>query len=228
MDNRSTFEEKVMLAQELKEGTKKSHSLAENTSFVKGFLRGTLSEYNYVVLLSNFYYIYRALEEEVGVHNKNPKVGSINFEELKRVPSIVEDLKYFIGYDWVNRVTLTDATQKYVNRIREVSKESPYLLLGHHYTRYLGDLSGGQILKGIAKKALKLEDEGLAFYDFKKIDDTKAFKEKYRSVLNSIDLTESERNAIVVEANYAFRLNMYMFEEFEGNIFKTLWNLVRG
>ena len=228
MDNRSTFEEEVMLAQELKEGTKKSHSLAENTSFVKGFLRGTLSEYNYVVLLSNFYYIYRALEEEVGVHNKNPKVGSINFEELKRVPSIIKDLKYFIGPDWANRVALTDATERYVQRIREVSKDSPYLLLGHHYTRYLGDLSGGQILKGIAKKALKLEDEGLAFYEFDKIDDNKVFKERYRSVLNSIDLTESEINAIIVEANYAFRLNMYMFEEFEGNVFKTIWNLIRG
>ena len=101
-------------------------------------------------------------------------------------------------------------------------------MLGHHYTRYLGDLSGGQILKGIAKKSLKLGDEGLAFYEFDKIDDNKVFKERYRSVLNSIDLTESEKNAIIVEANYAFRLNMYMFQEFEGNVFKTIWNLIRG
>ena len=30
------------LAKELKEGTKKSHSAAENTKFVAGFLRGVL------------------------------------------------------------------------------------------------------------------------------------------------------------------------------------------
>ena len=40
-----------------------------------------------------------------------------------------------------------------------MAKDNPILLVGHHYTRYLGDLSGGQILKGIAKKALKLKDD---------------------------------------------------------------------
>ena len=47
--------------------------------------------------------------------------------------------------------------------VLEIAKEEPYLLIAHHYTRYLGDLSGGQILKNIAQKALNLDQQGLAF-----------------------------------------------------------------
>ena len=119
-----------------------------------------------------------------------------------------------------------------MNRIHEVAKSEPELLIGHHYTRYLGDLSGGQILKGIAQKALNLKDEGLCFYEFGKIDNAKIYKEKYRSILDELPLTESQQNAIITEANYAFRLNMYMFDTLEGNslvsFFKVLIGVIRG
>ena len=41
------------------------------------------------------------------------------------------------------------------------------LLLAHAYVRYLGDLSGGQIIGGRIKRAYGLKDkDGIAFYDF--------------------------------------------------------------
>jgi heme oxygenase len=47
-------------------------------------------------------------------------------------------------------------------------------------------------------------------------------------VLDGLELDEEQRNAIIVEANYAFRLNMYMFDELQGNATKSLgkilWN----
>ena len=81
----------------------------------------------------------------------------------------------------------------------------------------MGDLSGGQILKGIAQKALNLRDVGLEFYDFPEIEDKKEFKESYRSILDNLPIDQSTMNAIITEANFAFRLNMYMFEEIQGN-----------
>ena len=92
----------------------------------------------------------------------------------------------------------------------------------------MGDLSGGQILKGIAEKALNLNGEGLNFYEFGKIDNAKIYKEKYRSILDNLPLTDSQQNAIITEANYAFRLNMYMFEQLEGNSLASFCKIIMG
>lgn len=212
-------------AKEIKEGTKKSHTAAENTGFVKNFLKGVVSKDSYKTLIADFYFIYRALEEECDKHKDNPALSPILSDSLKRVTNIERDLRYFYGPNWRSIIKPTDSCQCYVNRIREIE---PELLVGHHYTRYLGDLSGGQILRNIASKALKLEDEGLWFYDFKDIEDPKAFKTEYRAALDSLPLKDKE--AVINEANHAFKLNMYVFDEIQGNaakgFLKYLWSLV--
>ena len=233
MDNRSTIEEKEMtFSKEIKEGTKKSHSAAENTAFVKSFLRGVVSKDSYKVLVADLYFVYRTMEEEVRKLKDHPVVGKLNLPELERVDNLERDLRYFYGPIWRGLIKPTEACDRYCNRIIEVAKDEPELLVGHHYTRYLGDLSGGQILKNIAEKAMNLNGEGLYFYQFDKIDSAKEYKTKYRSILDELPLTESQQNAIITEANYAFRLNMYMFDTLEGNslvsFFKVLIGVIRG
>ena len=219
-------------AKELKEGTKKSHSAAENTAFVKSFLRGVISKESYRTLVSDLYFVYVALEEEFRIFKNDPILGALYLPELERVVALETDLRYYFGPIWRSIVKPSEQCQRYVDRIHEVAKTEPELLIGHHYTRYLGDLSGGQILKGIAEKALNLNGEGLNFYEFGKIDNAKIYKEKYRSILDTLPLTDSQQNAIITEANYAFRLNMYMFEQLEGNslvsFFKILMGVIRG
>ena len=215
-------------AKELKEGTKKSHSAAENTAFVKSFLRGVISKESYRTLVSDLYFVYVALEEEFRIFKNDPVLGKLYLPELERVTALERDLRYYYGPIWRSIVKPSEECQRYVDRIHEVAKSEPELLIGHHYTRYLGDLSGGQILKGIAEKALNLKDEGLYFYEFDKIDNAKIYKEKYRSILDELPLTESQQNAIITEANYAFRLNMYMFEQLEGNSLTSLCKIIIG
>jgi heme oxygenase len=90
----------------------------------------------------------------------------------------------------------------------------------------MGDLSGGQILKNIAKKAMKLEgSNGTAFYDFDGIKNHGAFKKSYREALDTLPVDESTANRIVDEANHAFHLNMKMFDELKGNWLVALWRL---
>ena len=214
-------------SKQLKEGTKKSHTMAENTSFVASFLRGVVDESKYRQLIANFYFIYHALESEMEINKDNPFVGPMRLNGLERHDALVEDCKYFYGDDWKDIIRPTEETQKYVSRIHEVAKENPELLIAHHYTRYMGDLSGGQILKGIAQKALNLKEDGLAFYEFPEIWDKKGFKESYRRVLDTmIPATQKDVDSIIVEANYAFRLNMYMFEEIQGNAGKSFGKIV--
>ena len=213
----------MTFSKELKIGTKKSHSAAENTSFVASFLRGVVSKESYKKLVSDLYFVYSAMEEEVEKLKDHPIIGQLQLPDLNRVDALEQDLRFFYGPIWRSLVTPSEACNQYVNRIREVAKNEPELLVGHHYTRYLGDLSGGQILKGIAEKALALGDgQGLKFYDFEKIEDAKAYKAGYRGILDGLPITEHQANAIIVEANYAFRLNMYMFDTLEGNWFQSL------
>ena len=217
----------MTFSKELKIGTKKSHSAAENTSFVASFLRGVVSKESYKKLVSDLYFVYSAMEEEVEKLKDHPIIGQLQLPDLNRVDALEQDLRFFYGPIWRSLVTPSEACNQYVNRIREVAKNEPELLVGHHYTRYLGDLSGGQILKGIAEKAMELGDgQGLKFYDFEKIEDAKAYKAGYRGILDGLPITEHQANAIIVEANYAFRLNMYMFDTLEGNWIQSLLQMI--
>ena len=212
-------------ALQLKTETKKSHTTAENSKFVTSFLKGVVSEESYKQLVANFYFIYRAMETEFDKHSDNPVLSEVHTKLLSRTNQLERDLRYFYGPIWRSIITPTEQCQRYVNRIREVSEDDPELLIGHHYTRYMGDLSGGQILRGIAQKSLNLRNgEGLHFYDFEGIGDKRVFKDGYRSMLNHLPINQSQANAIITEANFAFRLNMYMFDELKGN---SLWSFIK-
>ena len=219
-------------AKELKEGTKKSHSAAENTKYVASFLRGVLDPEEYRKLIANFYFVYSAMEEEMRLFAdmKHRSLNKIYFpKELDRTPALEQDLRYYYGPIWRSHIEQSEACKTYVHRIKSLGQEDPLLLLAHHYTRYIGDLSGGQILKGIAQNALNPpKGEGLHFYDFPNIKDAKEFKNLYRSRLNSIKFSESQKNALITEANYAFRLNMYLFDELQGDARKGLFKVIVG
>ncbi|MFQ3617646.1 MAG: heme oxygenase (biliverdin-producing) [Cyanobacteriota bacterium] len=211
------------LASKLREGTKKSHSMAENTGFVACFLKGTVEPTSYRKLVANLYFVYSAMEEEMQRHREHPLLSRLYFPELNRKASLEQDLTYYFGQNWKEQVAPSDAAQDYVARIRKVSNENPELLVSHLYTRYLGDLSGGQILKKIAQNAMNLSDgQGTSFYEFEQIPDEKAFKVMYRDRLDSLPVDEATADRIVDEANAAFGMNMAMFKELEGNLIKAI------
>jgi heme oxygenase len=215
------------LATKLREGTKKAHTMAENVGFVKCFLKGVVEKTSYRKLVSNLYFVYSAMEEEMDRHQNHPLLSQIYFVELNRKASLEQDLYYYYGSNWREQVAPSTAAEAYIARIREVSANAPELLIAHSYTRYLGDLSGGQILKGIAQRAMNLADgEGTAFYEFKDISDEKAFKNKYRQAMDNLPIDEATADRIVEEANAAFGMNMQMFQELEGNLIKAIGQML--
>ena len=137
--------------------------------------------------------------------------------ELERLQCLEEDMEFYFGEEWKEHVPISDVTKAYVNRIHEVADKDPALLLAHHYTRYLGDLSGGQILRKMAMKAMDLPStgEGVKFYVFENIPDAKKFKNMYRSRLDELNIDKVKADEIVKEANYVFMLNIYLFQEID-------------
>nr|YP_010471102.1 heme oxygenase [Synarthrophyton patena]UVF62931.1 heme oxygenase [Synarthrophyton patena] len=215
------------LAEQLRQGTTKSHSMAENVSFVKSFLGGVVDKTSYRILLANLFFVYSAIEEEMYKNKNDLAICPIYFDQLNRKKSLEKDLSYYYGLDWQAMIVPSTVTQIYVSRIHEIGKNQPELLISHAYTRYMGDLSGGQILKNIAKNAMQLsDDEGTEFYIFREIENDKEFKRKYRQALDSISVTEDQVDLIISEANVAFNLNMKMFQELNFNIVKIMLMLL--
>ena len=210
------------LSKQIKEGTKKSHTMAENTGFITCFLKGVVEKQSYIKLMSDLYHVYSSMEEEIEKYKNDLMVSKIYYPELFRKESIEKDLQYYLGDNWKSQVTQTNSCKEYVARIKEVSISSPMLLISHHYTRYIGDLSGGQVLKGIAQTALKVNDDAMNFYMFKDIPDEKQFKNNYRSALDSLPLSQTQIDLIVAEANNAFKYNMKVFNEIEGNLISAI------
>ena len=210
---------------DLKEGTKESHSAAENTKFVASFLRGVVDYEEYRKLLTNFYYVYDTMEQRIR-ETEDPMVQAIRSENLERKEGIERDLEYYYGVDWKEKQIPSEACNKYCARINEIAEERPHLLVAHHYTRYIGDLSGGKILKEITARVLNPpEGKGLDFYEFPSIPNAKEFKNNYRAVLDNLGTTTAQEKELIEEANYAFQLNMFMFEEIQGNATKSFLRL---
>lgn len=210
----------------LRESTRKSHSMAERAGFIRGFLRGVVDLPNYRQLLTDYYHVYDAMETVMS-RSQHPVVQAIYFEELKRLPALTQDLEHFAGPAWHIGLKPSIAAEAYAARIHDVARENEELLVAHAYTRYLGDLSGGQILKKILVGALNLADgEGIAFYEFPEISDHASFKQKFRKTLDELPLTASSEAAIIAEANLVFGHNTAVFNELDGNAWDSVVSII--
>lgn len=206
----------------LREGTKHSHTMAENTAFMKCFLKGVVERSFFRKLLADLYFVYSALEAELQRYQNHPVLGAIYFPELHRQASLEKDLAFYYGENWREEIVPSPAGKVYVARIREVANTQPELLIAHAYTRYMGDLSGGQALRNIARSAMDLPaDQGTAMHEFDQIptpEAKRAFKENYRQALDSLSVDEEMIQKIVAEANYAFALNRDVVHELEADV----------
>ncbi|XP_027728748.1 heme oxygenase 1 [Vombatus ursinus] len=206
------------LSEVLKEATKEVHTQAENVEFLKNFQKGQVPLEGFKMVMSSLYHIYLALEDELEQNKTHPALAPVYFpEELNRTPALEQDMEFWYGRQWRKEIPYTAATEKYVNRLRDLGRTEPELLVAHAYTRYLGDLSGGQILKKIAQKSLGLPStgEGVAFFSFPAIASATKFKQLYRSRMNAIEMSPATKKKVVEEAQTSFLLNIQMFEELQ-------------
>ncbi|EKR25530.1 heme oxygenase [Leptospira interrogans serovar Bataviae str. L1111] len=213
----------MSLATILREGTSEEHKAAESSAFIRCFMKGILEKGTYARHLEAFYYVYESMEEELERNKNNLVLKSIYFPELYRKNALLEDLQFFYGTWKPNDHQPSVATQDYVKRIRKISETQPELLAAHSYVRYLGDLSGGQILKKVAARALNLpEGKGISFYEFPMIQDINGFKQNYRTALDSLLVNDSEKQSILAESKQVFLLNQGIFSELEQDLVSAI------
>jgi heme oxygenase len=179
-------------------------------------LHSTISRVAYVGLLCELGAMYGALGEELDAHAEHPALAGIELEPLRRHHQLELDIAALGGTKTPcgpsRRTTAT-----YVNRLRTIGASEPGLLVAHAYVRYLGDLSGGQILRGRVAKAFGLHGEdGVAFYAFPQIGDVRAFKNAFRGAID-VAATVVPPDAIIREALLSFSLHEQLFAELESS-----------
>ncbi len=207
----ATSPEALPLSAAFKQGSAELHDEAENSTFIEQLMGGKVSLAGYVNYLKSLRVVYAALEEASRQHAADPIVAELHDPALERLATLDADIETLsTGAPEESLCQLTEA-RAYAARITAAAEEDPVRLVAHHYTRYLGDLSGGLAIGRILARTYELT-EGLTFYDFADIK-AKTYKDGYRARLDALPLNDAQREAGVDEVRTAFRHNQRNFAE---------------
>ena len=197
----------------LRERSHGAHSHSEHAGFMADLMRGRGTRDDYIALVAQHWFIYAALEAAAERMRHDPVAAPFISDKLTRLPALEADLEFLIGPDWRARVSPLPTTARYVARIAEVGATWPGGFVAHHYTRYLGDLSGGQFIGKVMSRQFGFETNGIGFYLFGDIADPHAFKEVYREQLDAAPWDAAEQERVIDEVLVAYRFNTDLFAD---------------
>lgn len=204
----------------MRDGSAAEHREAESSEYVERLVAGELAAEGYVELLLRLRAVYAALESVGQLLRDDAIAGGFHDPGLDRLDAINADLAF-----WAPDAPalVSPAADEYVARIL-ASAQWGGLYLAHHYTRYLGDLSGGQVIGRVLSRTFNLDGSGVDFYEFTAIPKPKPYKDEYRRRLDALGLSAADQQRVVDEVKVAFQLNRAIFEELADRLGQ--WQLV--
>lgn len=204
----------IPFSQALRERTRGGHSASEGANFMDDLMKGNGSREDYIALVAQHYFIYEALETAALQFTTDPEAAAFISPQLTRLPALRADLAFLIGDNWLSTIAPLPTTERYVARIHEVAADGwAGGFIAHHYTRYLGDLSGGQIIRTLMQRQFGFETNGVGFYLFDEIAKPKEFKETYRDQLDAVAWSSEERERVIDEVMVAYGFNTDLFSD---------------
>jgi heme oxygenase len=132
--------------------------------------------------------------------------------ELNRSDAIASDLEALRPRLSAAPIGLLASTRAYVERILATEHDSARYL-AHHYVRYLGDLSGGQVMRVWLSRHYELAENETAFFHFEEIPKPVPFKNAYRSGIDALELGAEREQDLIDEAIASFAANEEIFAE---------------
>jgi heme oxygenase len=197
------------LSARLREETRELHRAVERSVFVRTLLRGALEQRPYALLLRGLHGVYAALESGLERHAADPRLAPFAEPALRRRAALESDLHALAGPSW-RRLAPPSAALRYGERLDDLAAHRPPLLAAHAYVRYLGDLSGGQLLAGIVGRSV---GRSTAFYDFGDPAEVAHRSGALRRGLDALGADATTADAVVDEACTAFALHAALFDE---------------
>jgi heme oxygenase len=196
------------LADMLRERTRAAHAQAERSGIVQDLLRGQATREGYALYLRNLLPAYAALESALERRRAEPVIAPVAIPAVYRLQAIEADLTALTGPDWRRKLPLLPEGAVYAGRIARVAHAEPARLIAHVYTRYLGDLNGGQVLKALLARTLGLNAAALAFHEFPSAGDLVTLKKDLRAAIDRAGQEAADLSAVVEEGEHAFGCNI--------------------
>lgn len=200
------------LSARLRSLTAQAHEAAETSAFVVDLMRGALDLDAYAHLLEQYSSIYNALELTAGKMRENEATCELFSVELNRSEAITADLEALRPRLNAAPIGMLASTRAYVEQILATEHDA-VRYLAHHYVRYLGDLSGGQVMKVWLARHYQLRDSESTFFHFTEIPKPVPFKNAYRRRLDALDLDAAAEQRLIDEAIASFAANQEIFVE---------------
>ena len=195
----------------MRERTQALHRRAERSGFISEILREKGDREGYALFLRNLLPAYEELERGLERHRQSPIFAAVAWADLRRAAALQHDLSGLAGRHWQRTVALLPSANRYARQVAAAATGNGERLLGHAYVRYLGDLSGGQVLKKLLARSFALGPDVLSFFEFPLIADPAAFKLEFRSAIDAAARLVDVQ-AVVDEAAMAFELNIELSE----------------
>ncbi|GAB3121157.1 biliverdin-producing heme oxygenase [Glaciibacter psychrotolerans] len=202
------------LAGHIRASSQSQHTSTENRSFITELMGGSLSLAAYTQYLAQYAWIYEALEDLIGRVDVStvPGLDALFDPRLVRMNAIEADLVALGAAHWRDIYPPLAATAEYVEHLRGLDASDGVQALAHHYTRYLGDLSGGQAIASLVARHYGAAPEQLRFFRFEQIESVVRYKRAYRENLNRLDLTDEQVRLLVAEVDASFSFNGALFD----------------
>lgn len=203
-----TDDEPLDVAALVRAASADDHKDAENRGYIVALMKGELSLEEYTRYLAQLAWVYEALEAR-GARPGDPGVFD---PELARMAAIESDLAALGAADWREAHPPLPATTAYAEHLRAIADDQ-VRFLAHHYTRYLGDLSGGQAIAKLVARHYGATEAQLGFYRFETAaDGVVTYKRGYREAMNALALEPEQVDVLVAEVKASFRYNSAIFE----------------
>lgn len=208
------------LADAVREATRTDHDFSEQTGLMSELVSDRVTAEHHRTLLEQLWFVYQALEEgAAALRAQHSDTAQLLDPRLDRRQALADDLAALIGPDWREQIQANPATLRYAAAISAaVDQGDTPTYLAHHYTRYLGDLSGGLFIGRNVERHTGLGQDGgpgASFYRFDQITKPRAFKDHYRELLNQLDWDEQQRDRFIAAARQAYTCNNELFDDID-------------
>lgn len=210
------------LALRLREATAAQHRQAERSRFMATLIAGRADRRSYRLLLHNLLPIYAALEPLLQAHREHAWLAPVWAPAMARLPALQNDIAEWQRLAPSELGPPLPASVHYAHRLNGLMPDtaSPDTaiarLMGHAYVRYLGDLSGGQVLQRVVARQLGTSGaSGTSFYDFGAPAQAAALLQRWRETLAALPAEGELADAAVQEARWSFDQHLRLFEALE-------------